>query len=215
MVTCLQCGRTWADDKKGRNNLAKHKSRNTALDGTMLCKKREEKKRANQQIAELNTKDISTMFDMVNKNEELKVQLKLKIEENEKLKSNSFQPCKISQSIFARRSMTEPDRRLILEKQGNQCAGIDCKLSSMSGHPYDIDHKVPIQFGGTDESNNLQALCTECHRKKTDFERTLKTVLENGGSQTVVFPDSWPHFITNGIYSKQITHPIVIYTRVD
>ena len=55
------------------------------------------------------------------------------------------------------------------------------------------------------------ALCTECHRNKTDFERTLKTVLENGGSQSVVFPDSWPHIIPNALYSKHITSPIVIY----
>lgn len=41
-------------------------------------------------------------------------------------------------------------------------------------HAYDIDdHKVPIQFGGNNDECNLQALCTECHRNKTDFERTL------------------------------------------
>jgi hypothetical protein len=108
--------------------------------------------------------------------------------------------------------MTGPERRLVLEKQENKCSGVDCKLTSMSGHPYDIDHKIPIQFGGSDESNNLQALCTECHRNKTDFERTLKTILENGGSQSVVFPDSWPHIIPNALYSKHITSPIVIYT---
>ena len=141
----------------------------------------------------------------------MEVQLKLKSEENEELKSKEFQGCKLPASIIARRSMTEPERRLILEKQGNKCAGVNCKLSSLSGYAYDIDHKVPIQFGGNNDECNLQALCTECHRKKTDFERTLKAILEKGGNETVVLPDSWPHFISHALYSKHITSPIVIY----
>lgn len=141
----------------------------------------------------------------------MEVQLKLKSEENEELKSNEFQGCKLPASIIARRSMTEPERRLILEKQGNKCAGVNCKLSSLSGYAYDIDHKVPIQFGGNNDECNLQALCTECHRNKTDFERTLKTILEKGGNETVVLPDAWPHFISHALYSKHITSPIVIY----
>ena len=87
----------------------------------------------------------------------MEVRLKLKSEENEELKSNEFQGCKLPASIIARRSMTEPERRLILEKQGNKCAGVNCKLSSLSGYAYDIDHKVPIQVGGNNDECNLQA----------------------------------------------------------
>ena len=46
MVSCLNCGRTWSDEKKGRNSLSQHKSRYTNSDGTMSCisKKRRMKK---------------------------------------------------------------------------------------------------------------------------------------------------------------------------
>ena len=57
MVSCLHCGRTWPDDKYGRNNLAKHKSRNTASDGTMSCiikdNKRDEKRKAAEIIKKI------------------------------------------------------------------------------------------------------------------------------------------------------------------
>ena len=90
---------------------------------------------------------------------------------------------------------------------------MNCKLSSLSGHAYDIDHRVPIQFGGNNDESNLQALCTECHRNKTDFERNLKAIFEKGGNETAVLPDSWPRVIANALYSKHITSPIVIYTN--
>ena len=216
MVSCLQCGRSWPDDERGRNNLAKHKFRNIAPDGTLTCISKETKKMSQMKVAQIrktiNTlervEDIENGFEKIN---ELEVQLKLKSEENEELKCKEFQGCKLPASIIARRSMTEPERRLILEKQGNKCAGVNCKLSSLSGYAYDIDHKVPIQFGGNNDECNLQALCTECHRNKTDFERTLKTILEKGGNETVVLPDAWPHLISHALYSKHITSPIVIY----
>ena len=35
----------------------------------------------------------------------------------------------------------------------------------------ECDHIVPKAFGGTDDWENLQALCCECHRHKTARER--------------------------------------------
>ena len=32
---------------------------------------------------------------------------------------------------------------------------------------YEIDHKIPLFKNGTNELNNLQALCRNCHGKKT------------------------------------------------
>jgi len=33
-----------------------------------------------------------------------------------------------------------------------------------------VDHKIPRRAGGTDDENNLQALCVSCHSKKTAME---------------------------------------------
>jgi len=29
------------------------------------------------------------------------------------------------------------------------------------------DHRVPLAEGGTDDDDNIQALCADCHREKT------------------------------------------------
>ncbi len=60
MVSCLNCGRTWSDDKRGRNSLSQHKSRHTTSSGTMSCiskqkrdEKRDEKKEATDIIKKI------------------------------------------------------------------------------------------------------------------------------------------------------------------
>jgi len=37
-------------------------------------------------------------------------------------------------------------------------------------HTYEIDHKLRLDEGGTNDVNNLIALCPSCHRKKTAYE---------------------------------------------
>ena len=34
-------------------------------------------------------------------------------------------------------------------------------------HTFQVDHKIDLQFGGTNEVNNLAALCNNCHAEKT------------------------------------------------
>lgn len=43
-----------------------------------------------------------------------------------------------------------------------------CKLSLP--YPFDLDHIIPLNAGGSDEVSNLQALCAKCHREKTGSE---------------------------------------------
>lgn len=38
----------------------------------------------------------------------------------------------------------------------------------------EVDHRIPLAQGGSDESNNLQWLCIECHRAKTDRENSQR-----------------------------------------
>ena len=44
-------------------------------------------------------------------------------------------------------------------------------LNGQELHEYDIDHIIPRSLGGSEDDDNLQALCPACHRKKTDLER--------------------------------------------
>ena len=54
-------------------------------------------------------------------------------------------------------------KQTLFGRQWGQCAG--CGLSFPPGM-FDIDHVVPQSKGGTDHIDNLQLLCTRCHRMK-------------------------------------------------
>ena len=70
---------------------------------------------------------------------------------------------------------TEFQRRTIAKRQNWICAGKDCTLEGQELKEYDIDHIIPLSLGGSEEDDNLQALCPACHRKKTDHERLIGT----------------------------------------
>lgn len=46
-----------------------------------------------------------------------------------------------------------------------------CQLCGRPGHQ--VDHILPVAWGGTHIRGNLQYICDSCHRKKTNEERTL------------------------------------------
>jgi hypothetical protein len=98
MVSCLNCGRTWVDNKHGRNNLAKHKFRNTASDGTMSCiskekkdEKRDEKRKASEMIKKIDPTAIVAaveIVDAVNATTKINELLKKIVELKDKLHAN-------------------------------------------------------------------------------------------------------------------------------
>lgn len=64
-----------------------------------------------------------------------------------------------------------PWRRLraqILQRDGNLCQR--CKREDRLQLAHEIDHVVNIAAGGTDDPSNLEAICRDCHRKKTQEE---------------------------------------------
>ena len=64
-----------------------------------------------------------------------------------------------------------PWRRLrneILRRDGFVC--IPCKTQGRIKLATEVDHIVPMFEGGSDAKANLQAICTECHKAKTQAE---------------------------------------------
>ena len=62
-----------------------------------------------------------------------------------------------------------------------------CKSKGLVHAGTEVDHIRPKAAGGTDAMENLQAICTEAHKRKT--------VQENGGEwqpKTVTGADGWP-----------------------
>jgi len=67
-----------------------------------------------------------------------------------------------------RSSIPEAVKFEVLNRQNLRCA-----MCGRFLRIYEFDHVVPIALGGTSDVNNIQALCPECHRLKTKFDRLL------------------------------------------
>lgn len=65
-----------------------------------------------------------------------------------------------------RRKITPFLRSKIKESQNHACNICSLPLSEY----FQIDHMIALQYGGTDDEQNLQALCCECHAKKSIIE---------------------------------------------
>jgi Zn finger protein HypA/HybF involved in hydrogenase expression len=66
-----------------------------------------------------------------------------------------------------KRSVSEAKKKYVAANQGWRCGHCSCMLDAT----YEIDHKLALMNGGTNDINNLEALCPNCHRKKTINER--------------------------------------------
>ncbi|MEB7926130.1 HNH endonuclease [Atlantibacter hermannii] len=60
-------------------------------------------------------------------------------------------------------------RARILERDRYVCQ--ECRRNGIGSKATSVDHIIPKAHGGTDDDNNLEALCWPCHRRKTASER--------------------------------------------
>jgi|688.fasta_scaffold05266_14 hypothetical protein len=68
--------------------------------------------------------------------------------------------------IKFKRSVSESKKKYIAAKQGWKCR----ECSEILPATYEVDHIIRLQNGGSNEIDNLQALCPSCHRNKTMME---------------------------------------------
>jgi len=61
------------------------------------------------------------------------------------------------------RSVSETKKKYVASKQDWKCQHCQERLKAT----FQVDHKVDLQFGGTNHVDNLVALCCECHATKT------------------------------------------------
>ena len=69
--------------------------------------------------------------------------------------------------ITGRVKFSKEFKEMVLNKSKNKCAGCKCCLKNKK---HDIDHIRSLANGGTNQINNLQALCKSCHQDKTANE---------------------------------------------
>jgi 5-methylcytosine-specific restriction endonuclease McrA len=65
-----------------------------------------------------------------------------------------------------RRRVTERVKKQVAADQQWKCSTCDCLLSSA----YQVDHIIPLWKAGSNERDNLTALCPNCHALKTQLE---------------------------------------------
>lgn len=72
---------------------------------------------------------------------------------------------KVNQPVLkpVKRNVTESTKKYVAANQQWKCLG----CSKMLEATYEVDHKIPLHQGGSNEITNLRALCRNCHGKKT------------------------------------------------
>ena len=65
-----------------------------------------------------------------------------------------------------KRSVSETKKKWVASQQNWACAHCKNKLPAW----FEVDHKLRLEYGGTNEVNNLEALCRDCHGRKTASE---------------------------------------------
>ena len=71
-----------------------------------------------------------------------------------------------SGSKSTKRSVSETKKKFVASSQNWECTGCGQKLPAW----FEVDHKIRLEHGGTNHVDNLEALCRDCHGKKTAME---------------------------------------------
>ena len=78
-----------------------------------------------------------------------------------------------SRVTATKRSVSETKKKYVAAKQQWRCAYCQKQLTAW----FEVDHKVRLEYGGTNHVDNLAAVCAECHREKTAMENMNKDAL--------------------------------------
>lgn len=65
-----------------------------------------------------------------------------------------------------KRSVSETKKKFVAAEQGWKCGGCKNQLPAW----FEVDHKIRLENGGSNQVDNLVALCRDCHGRKTAFE---------------------------------------------
>lgn len=75
-----------------------------------------------------------------------------------------------TERVRGRKWMNTRDR--VALAHGYRCSGCGCVW--VQGRDQ-IDHKVPLEQGGSNDDSNLQPLCDDCHKAKTAAEAKTRS----------------------------------------
>ena len=65
-----------------------------------------------------------------------------------------------------KRSVSETKKKFVAARQNWKCGDCQNQLNAW----FEVDHKIRLEYGGSNLVDNLVALCRDCHGKKTTIE---------------------------------------------
>jgi len=71
------------------------------------------------------------------------------------------------QPSATKRSVSETKKKWVASQQNWTCNHCNQQLPAW----FEVDHKVRLEYGGSNHVDNLEALCRDCHGKKTAMEK--------------------------------------------
>jgi len=77
------------------------------------------------------------------------------------------QPQTPQQPGATKRSVSETKKKWVASQQNWTCNHCNKQLPAW----FEVDHKVRLEYGGSNHVDNLEALCRDCHGKKTAMEK--------------------------------------------
>tara|TARA_Y100000748_G_scaffold212551_1_gene178248 strand:+ start:235 stop:816 length:582 start_codon:yes stop_codon:yes gene_type:complete len=72
----------------------------------------------------------------------------------------------LNNSKSTKRSVSETKKKFVASSQNWQCKHCGKKLPAW----FEVDHVTKLEYGGSNNVDNLEALCRDCHGKKTALE---------------------------------------------
>jgi len=69
-------------------------------------------------------------------------------------------------NIKTKRVVSETKKKFVAANQNWKCMKCNKQLPAW----FEVDHKIKLEYGGSNEVNNLEALCRDCHGRKTALE---------------------------------------------
>ena len=91
----------------------------------------------------------------------------LKKNRNTQESSSNFDPMSFLKNTKVKRNVNESTKKFVASSQEWKCKN----CNNLFDATYEIDHKTPLYKGGTNDINNLEALCRNCHGKKTLLDK--------------------------------------------
>ena len=123
-----------------------------------------------------NSDQVEQQNDPPNEIAELREEIAVLREEIAQLRSkNNDVPTAVQRVSSGRRKWKPAEREQIAIKQDNKCNRCQATLSMY----FHIDHKTALQYGGLDDTENLQALCYECHIQKSILENRARDRIQD------------------------------------